>query len=150
MKELQLFRDAAIEPTDERIAAGLGLANEAYRCFLEKLTGQEIALHWRYYNDGKAWLGKGIYGWTTRRGTQKETTAFWLSVWEGFFKVTLYVPEKYRLDALCLPLGGETKKRIADAKQMGKLKFFPLTFDVRATELLEELIFLINFRKVLK
>ena len=126
MKEMQLLRDVNIEPTSTNIATGLGFANDAYVIFLEKLKEHDIELAWRYYNDGKAWLGKGLYKWTTRRETQKETTAFWLSIWEGFFKVTIYIPEKYRLDALSLPVSDNMKETIEDAKQMGKLKFFPL------------------------
>jgi len=38
------------------------------------------------------------------RGGQKEVTAFWLSIWDGFFKTTFYIPEKARSEALNLPL----------------------------------------------
>ena len=150
MKEKQLLRDASIEPTSTVIAEGLGFANDAYVIFLEKLKEHDIELTWRYYNDGKAWLGKGLYQWTTRRETQKETTAFWLSIWQGFFRVTIYVPEKYRFEALSIPLGDDMKEMIQAAKQMGKLKFFPLVFDLDSKKDFDELFAMINFRKVLK
>ena len=117
---------------------------------MEELKNHDIQAEWRYYNDGKAWLGKGLYKWTTSRGTQKEVTAFWLSIWDGFFKVTLYIPEKYRTEALNLPLGDEIKKMIKESKQIGKLKFFPLIFDLRSDELFEDILTLIDFRKTLK
>ena len=150
MSELQLLRNPQIEPTNEIIAEGLGAAASAYAKFTEQLKSHNIELEWRYYNDGNAWLGKGLYKWVTTRGTKKEATAFWLSVWEGFFKVTFYIPEKHRADALSLALGGEVKKMLEDAKQMGKLKFFPLVFSLRSDKLLDEIFTLADFKKALK
>ena len=150
MKEKQLLRDVNIEPTSAAIAEGLGLASDAYAIFLEKLKEHDVELTWRYYNDGKAWLGKGQYKWETIRGTPKETTALWLSIWEGFFKVTVYIPEKYRVEALNLSLSDDMNEMIMAAKQMGKLKFFPLVFDLYSNKMFDELLTIIDFRKVLK
>ena len=150
MNEQQLLRDSNIEPTNEIIAEGLGSASSAYAKFIEQLQSHDVEVDWHYYNDGKAWLGKGLYKWLTKRGAQKEITAFWLSVWDGFFKVTIYIPEKYRTDALNLSLNNEVKKMIEDAKQMGKLKFFPLIFDLRSDKTFEEIFTLVDFKKTLK
>jgi len=150
LQKKQLLRDVNIQPTSETIAEGLSFANDAYVIFLERLKEQGIELTWRYYNDGKAWLGKGQYKWSTMRGTPKETTAFWCSIWEGFFKVTVYVPEKHRFEALSLPLSEHMKEMIKDAKQMGKLKFFPLVFDLYSNNMFDELFAIIDFRKELK
>ncbi|MEZ7872376.1 MAG: DUF3788 family protein, partial [Eubacteriales bacterium] len=54
----QMLRDPGVEPTDEVIAMALGEANDAYLKFISQLKGMEIRLAWRYYTDGKAWLGK--------------------------------------------------------------------------------------------
>ena len=150
MKEQQLLRDPNIELTKEVIAEGLGSANNAYVKFIEELECHDIEMNWQYYNDGKAWLGKGLYKWTTIRGTQKEMTALWLSIWDGFFKVTIFVPEKYRDEALKLSLSDDMKDLISDSKQIGKLKFFPLVFDLRSDELFDEIIMIVDFKKVLK
>ena len=91
-----------------------------------------------------------MYKWTGVRGGQKETTAFWLSIWEGFFKVTIYIPEKSRADALNLPLDREVMTMLENAKQMGKLKFFPLIFDLCSDELFDAVYALVDFRKMLK
>ena len=65
-------------------------------------------------------------------------TVFWLSIWEGFFKVTIYIPEKARADIFSLPLDDEVKQMIADSKQMGeKLKYFPLVFELHSDEMFE-------------
>jgi len=150
MNEQQLLRDPDIEPTSEVIAEALGSADAAYVKFIEGLMSYDIEMEWRYYNDGKAWLGKGLYKWTGARGGQKEVTAFWLGIWGGFFKVTVFIPEKTRADALNLTLADDIKDMIADAKQMGKLKFFPLTFDLHSDELFDDIYTLVNFRKMIK
>jgi hypothetical protein len=147
---MQLLRDADIEPTSEIIAEGLGAANAAYLKFIDELKHHDIQVDWRFYNDGKAWLGKALYKWTTARGTQKEMTAFWLSIWDGFFRVSLFIPEKVRAEALALKLSGETKNMIADSKQMGKLKFFPLVFDLRTDDLFDDIYTLADFRITIK
>lgn len=150
MEGQQLLRDPSVEPTGDAIAAALGSANSAYLRFVGEIEDHAIEVDWRYYKDGKAWLGKALYKWTTSRGTQKETTTCWLSVWDGFFRVGFTFPEKYRADVLRLPLGQETKRRIEAAGQMGKLKLFPLGFDVRSDDLLDEMYTLVEFKKTIK
>ena len=86
LKEQQLLRDSKIEPTEEVIAKCLGMAYSTYVKFIDGLKSHDVVVNWRFYNDGKSWLGKGLYKWTTSRGTQKETTAFWLSIWDGFLR----------------------------------------------------------------
>jgi len=146
----QLLRNPNIEPTDEVIAGALGEATGAYLKFIEGLKNYDIDLTYRYYADGKAWLGKGVHRWTGARGGQKEVTAFWLSIWDGFFKVSVFIPEKCRAEALSLPVGDEIKRMIDESKQMGKLKFFPLIFDLCSGELLDAVYTMIDFRKRIK
>jgi hypothetical protein len=150
LKEKQLLRDSSIEPTSEIIAEGLGEANNAYIKFIEELKNHDVQVDWRYYNDGNAWLGKALYKWTTKRGANKEMTVFWLSIWDGFFKLSFFISEKVRAEALELPLDDERKEMIENAKQMGKLKFFPLVFDLRSDELFGEIYTLVDFKKSLK
>jgi hypothetical protein len=73
----QLLRDPDIIPTDEIIAEGLGIANDTYTKFIDDLSRYDISLmDWRYYNDGKSWLSKGEYRWTTPRGANKTKPIF--------------------------------------------------------------------------
>lgn len=146
----QLLRDPNIEPTGEVIAAGLGASNGAYLRFCEDMKGRGVQVDWRYYNDGKAWLGKGLYKWTTSRGTAREMTAFWLSVWDGFFKVSMFLPERTRPDVLALPLGGEVRAMVGAAQQVGKMKTFPLIFDLRTDELFDDIFTLVEYKKTVK
>lgn len=143
----QLLRSPDLQPTSDVVAKALEEANEAYMKFVNELANHDIQLVWHYYNDGKAWLAKGLYQWTGVRGGQKEITVFWLSIWDGFFKVTIYIPEKNRAEINNIPFEHEIKRMIADSKQMGKLKTFPLVFDVCSDEMLEAIFSLVDFKK---
>ena len=150
MKEQQLLRDPNIKPTEEVLAECLKKALSVYSKFISTFENNNIQLNWKYYNDGNAWLAKGLYKWTTTRGTQKEKNTFWLSVWDGYFKITIYIPTKNRAEALNLPVNDETKEMIEKAEQIGKLKFFPIMFELHSDELLNDILTLINFRKSIK
>ena len=69
-------------------------------------------MDWRVYNDGKARLSKGEDKWTTSRGSQKVKPIFWLSIWDGFFKVSFHFPEKMREELVTLSLREEIKEKI--------------------------------------
>jgi hypothetical protein len=148
-EQLQLLRDVNIEPTTEIIANGLGLASNTYTKFIEELKKYDIFLmDWRYYNDGKAWLSKGEYKWTTARGTDKVKPIFWLSIWEGFFKVSFFFSEKIRDELLSLPITKTNKEIINNTVTNGKtMRFLPIIFDVDSDKQLNDIYILSQFRK---
>jgi hypothetical protein len=146
----QLLRDPNIQPTNDVIAAALGEQYAAYTQFLDMLAGFDVTPQWRYYNDGKAWLAKGLYQWKSLRGAAKEKTIFWLSIWDGFFRVSFFFAEKTQSGLRSLTVGENTKKMIENAKLMGKLKFFPLVFDVRSDDQFNDLGALIDYQKSIK
>lgn len=144
----QLLRKPDVQPTNDAIAQALGEANDAYLVFSRMLADIGIQLQWRYYTDGKAWLAKGLHKRTGVHGGQKDVTIFWLSICDGFFKVTLYFPEKARADVMNLPIDHEIKQMIADSEPMGsKLKFFPLVLELRSDEMFEAVYTLADFKK---
>lgn len=145
-----MLRNPDIQPSSEVIARALGESNNAYIRFINELACHDIHLEWRYYNDGKAWLAKGLFKWTGIRGGQNETTVFWLSIGDSFFKVTIYIPEKARAGVLSLPLDNEVKLMILNLPQMGKLKYFPIVFDLYSDEMSETVLLLADFRKSIK
>jgi hypothetical protein len=145
-----MLRNHDIEPSSDVIAKALRESNNTYIKFLNELTSHDIHLEWRYYNDGKAWLAKGLFKWKGVRGGQNEKTIFWLSVWDGFFKVTIYLPEKVQADVLSLPLDNEIKQMIEVSQQMKKLKYFPIVFDVWSDEIFDSIFLLVDFRKSIK
>ena len=145
----QLLRDADVTPTAEIIAAGLGAANQAYIEFIGELPHYDLSLmDWRYYNDGKAWLSKGEYKWVTKRGTNKVKPIFWLSIWEGFFRIAFFFRNDTRDQLITLPISQSTRELIQNAKAMGKtMKYLPVVFDVRDDQPLSDLLMLSQFRK---
>ncbi|MDL2311126.1 DUF3788 domain-containing protein [Peptostreptococcaceae bacterium OttesenSCG-928-C18] len=145
----QLLKDSNIKPTDEIINNGLGETSIIYKEFLEELKKYGITLmEWRYYNDGKAWLSKGEYKWTTSRGTNKVKPIFWLSIWEGFFKVSFSFSEKVKDEILGLGISKKTREVIVNTELMGKkMKYLPVIFDVYSAEQFSDIFKLAEFRK---
>lgn len=146
----QLLRDPDTFPTNAVLASALAASYPAYEKLVGSLPQLGIEPQWRFYPDGKAWLCKCLHKWQTTRGTDKEKTIFWLSAWEGFFKISFFVSEKHRLELLALPLSADTIALINAAKTIGKLKFFPLIFDVGTGDLPADLAALIDFQKSAK
>ena len=146
-----MLRNPDIQPTDAVIANALGDANDAYVKFIKELPEHDIQLEWRYYTDGNSWLAKGVYRWTGARGGKKESTVFWASIWDGFFKVTIYFQDKFRANILGMTLSNEVNQKISESKQMGnKLKYFPLVFDLYSNEMFEDIFSLIEYKKTIK
>jgi hypothetical protein len=145
----QLLRNPDMKPTDEMIADGLGKVNKAYTKFIMELKEYSISLmDWRYYNDGKAWLSKGEYKWITKRGTNKVKPIFWLSIWDGFFKVSFFFSEKNRDKLLALPVSEDTKDLIKSTQPHGKaMQYLSIIFDVKNDKQTEDIYILAQFRK---
>lgn len=141
MEAQMLLRDADIFPSNKILEDALGEGFNILVSFLKTITNNEYALtlEWRYYNDGKAWLGKAVY---------KKKTIFWLSVWEGFFKTSFFFTEKH-LEAIAkLDISETIKDEFAKAKTIGKL--IPMIFDVNKENQLGDLLTVVWFKKSLK
>jgi hypothetical protein len=150
MEQKQLLRDSSIEPTAAVIAECLGMSNDAFVKFSKGIEDFDVSfMGWRYYNDGKAWLNKGEHRYVTRRGTMKATPLFWLSIWEGFFKVSFFFGANLQEELLSLPLSKETKKIIENAHPMGKTaRFTAVIIDVTREDQLKDIYELAKFRKI--
>lgn len=148
-EQKQLLRDPSVEPTDDMIADCLGPAGEVYTKFLEELKAYGISLmDWRFYNDGKAWLSKGEYKWTTARGTDKVKPIFWISIWDGFFKISFNFSEMTRAKLLSLPISENTKTMIENVEPNGsKMKFIPVIFNVDHEKQFVDILLVAQFRK---
>jgi len=128
-------------PADELIKAALGDVDVVYKEFLTKIAElpSGVALEWKYYQDGKAWLCKGVY---------KKKTVFWLSVWEKYFKVVFYFTEKHipALEKIDMEEGIKTNFRTS--KRIGKL--IPLVFIVNSSDQLMDLFKVISYKMTAK
>lgn len=147
--DIQLLRDPNIQPTDDIIAEGLREANDAYVKFTADLPAYGITfLDFRYYNDGKAWLSKGEYRRTTARGAIKTTPIFWLSIFDGFFKVSFFFSSDLRDELLSLKISEDAKKIIGNTKAMGKkMRLMPVIFDIIDVDQLSDIYELIKLKK---
>lgn len=147
----QLLKNPNIEPTDSVLNDSLKDAYPSYLLFLNLLKQIDVDLIWKYYTDGKAWLAKGIYRWTGKKGSEKEMSVFWCSVWNGFFKIVIYIPEDKREDILNLPIDDNLKIKIREIKRMGEtFRTLPIVFDVHSNEELESILKIIVYKKGLR
>lgn len=134
-----LLNDATILPEDAVLEAVLKDCNKVYQEFEDQLPNYQIELEWRYYNDSKCWLGKS---------TTKKKTIFWLSVWQGFFRVSFYFTEKTRVGIMALPISDEVKIKIENEPVKGKLIL--LFFDISEKAQLKDVFTVIAYKQSCK
>jgi hypothetical protein len=134
-----LLNDADIYPTDKVLASVLGDCSEVYQAFTGALPEYKIELGWRYYNDGKAWLGKAV---------SNKKTVFWLSIWQGSFKVSFNFTEKNRKGIMDLPVADEIKTKMENGIVKGKL--VSLVIDVSESAHLKDIYTLISYKQSCK
>jgi hypothetical protein len=137
--EKQMLRDHEVYPTDEVLSEILGRSYDAFQAFMEKLPEHNIEFEWRYYNDGKNWLGKAVY---------KKKTVFWLSVWDRFFKTTFFFSEKALEGVDMLPLSKGFKDIAVYTPTMGKLN--PIVISIKKKAALADIFKLIDYKRGLK
>jgi len=136
----QLLRDPEQFPDDKLFQRILDKPNyHIVRKIVELFKETGLALEWRYYKDGKAWLGKTTY---------KGKTILWLSVWDESIKTSFYFTEKTRSGILNLDIDSNIKSSFAVAKPIGKL--IPLVLEIKNEETLRELKSIIEYKKKLK
>lgn len=119
--------DPDIHPGEEIIKKVLGRSYNAFSELMDLFEKNGLLYEWRYYRDGKAWLCKVQF---------RKRTIVWMSLWTGFAKATIYLAGKYLDDILKLEISPETKSRILETNNVGKLR--PCTFEIRNIEVLKE------------
>lgn len=141
MEAQMALRNAEIFPSDKVLKDTLGDVYDVLESFLATITNEAFLLsfEWRYYNDGKAWLCKVQH---------KKKTILWLSVWEGFFKVSFFFTEKHLEAIAALDISEAIKTELASAKPVGRL--IPMIFNINNASQLEELLTVVHFKKTLK
>lgn len=142
MEAQMLLKDPDIYPSSEVLENVLGrTVYEVLESFTGMVANDAYGLipEWRYYNDGKAWLNKVQY---------KKKTVFWLSVWEGFFKVSFFFTEKHLEGIAALDISDTIKEDFARAKPCGRL--IPMILDITDKEQLDDLLTVVRFKKSLK
>jgi hypothetical protein len=130
------LNDPAIFPSDEVLETTLGEAGFAAYCAMRRTLEQSewnLTAVWNYYNDGKAWLCKVVW---------KKKTLFWVSVWEGYFKVAFYFTEKHLDVIAALPLTPGILEDFSRTKPVGKL--LPMVLSIHSEDQLGDLNVLIK------
>ncbi len=135
-KSSKLLNDKEVFPTCEVLKETLGECYAAFEELTEVLTAKGIAMDWKYYNDGKAWLCKVSY---------KKKTVFWLSVWDDYFQTSFYFLERHLEGIMAL---GIDNKHYALADEWGKM--IPLFFYISKKEQLPDLLKMVEYKKVCK
>lgn len=136
--ERPALNDKEKYPSEEILRATLRESYLAYRSFMEVILNpsQGIMPQWNYYQDGKSWLCKGVF---------KKKTVFWLSVWDGYFKISFYFSEKTKSGVLGLNIKESLKADFEKTGFTGKLK--SLSIIVQDTNLIKDIMTLIEYKK---
>lgn len=132
------LNNPTIFPTPETIAEILQAAHPAYTEFSAYLHAPENGLDpaWLYYNDVKYWLCKVQH---------KKKTVFWLTIWEGCFKLTFYFTAKHTAALQALAIDPAIKQQHLSNQQIGKLR--PVTLNISRSDQLPDAYTFIEFKK---
>jgi hypothetical protein len=127
MAEIKALGDPAEYPGDEVLARHLGRAGPAYAALIESDASSRPAFGrtWKYYHDGKSWL---------QNVSSKKKTVYWLSVEEGAFRITFYLPSSAEAAVGSSGLPEAVKDRFRATA--GK-KFRALTLEIKSLKDLE-------------
>lgn len=136
-----VLKDRSVVPSSDVLESVL---NGTYP-FFEKWNGVladfGIELVWRYYNDGKAWMGKLLCG---------KRNLGWLHVYDGYFSVTCYFMAKHwERIAADLSVPESLKEEFYKNRDTGTL-LIPMTIKVRTGEAVEEIRSLLSLKKGMK
>lgn len=137
--EKMLLREKEVSPNSNVLMNLLGDVFIPYEELEKKLVAKDLIYIWNYYNDGKAWLCKVQF---------KKKTVLWLSIWDGFFKLTFYFNEKNYTGIYDLGLEESIINNFENTKLVGK--FRQLTFEIRDNSQFEDIERVVEYKKSLK
>lgn len=131
----KLLKDASISINDDLLKMCLKDSFSVYRTLLKECSILDVDIEWRYYNDVKSWLGKA---------THKKKTVFWLSIWDGYFKTSMYFNEKTRTGIDSLAINHTIKQQFLSEPTKGK--FVPLIMDNDSEKQIVDLVELMKYK----
>jgi hypothetical protein len=139
--ETMMMRDEQFRPTEDFLKEVLKESYPAYELWMKTIIspGQDYTPEINFYRDGKAWLCKGIH---------KKKTVFWLSYWDGFFKITFYFTQKTAGGVYDLDIVPHVKEDFRNHKPVGKL--LPFTVMVSSEDQLDDIIKVATYKRSLK
>ena len=109
-------------PDNDVLQQYLGGAKVIWDAFLDLVASKHplLSIEWKYYRDGKSWLGKL---------SQKKKTVCWISVYQEFFKVTFYFTDKANDIIMESSLTNTLKTQWSENAKIGKI--IPITVRVK-------------------
>lgn len=122
----QAFTEEATPPTEDSIAAALGVAAPVWATTVAAFEGIGATVEWRYYRDG-GWLAKA---------TKRSQTIAWLRVEPGQLRVTFYFAARFR-DLLLDEVGIDAALRDRVADSTGRT--IPLSLELSDTSAPDQL-----------
>lgn len=177
MTNKPLLNDPNVFPSQEVLENTLGKRYDLLHEFLQCISseGYDLTFEWRFYNDGKSWLGKAEYAKPKKQISQKKQsevysqttvskahsektsglpvttgkkkTIFWLSVWEGYFQTSFFFTEKTRPPVLELEISDTIKSELMAAEPTGKL--IPLIIKINKKRQLKDVLKIVQYKKSL-
>lgn len=119
--EQAVLTDKSQFPTQDIIEAHLGKSKHLWYTLFDYIHASHLDFtkQWRYYNDGKSWLLKI---------TRKSKTIFWLSVFEGSFRITFYFTEKAKESIQESHISDELKDMFLHGKKSARIKGITIRF----------------------
>lgn len=136
--ETQRLKQQEVFPSKEVLQNTLGSIYPVYESLMNNITNLPYGLahEWNYYKDAKSWLCKVFH---------KKKTIFWLSVWEGYFQISVYFTEKHLENIAALDIDKQIKEDFYRMKPVGKL--LPMIFRMDRKEQLPDLLKVIELKK---
>jgi hypothetical protein len=136
-----LLNDKNEYPDDDVVTRHLGKAKPLWDMFVARLRADFGAMNltWKFYNDGKAWLGKVAL---------RQKTMCWISVWDNFFKITFYFTDKNSADIASLKIDRSYKDAYSANGSSGKLK--PLSIEVKSKRALLNVFEVLSYKSAWK
>jgi len=115
-----VFKDPGNQPTPGLIEEALDEAAPCWTMLTDHFADAGAPVEWRYYREG-GWLAKAV---------GKGQTVGWLSVEDGYVRVTCYFAERHRISLLGDESLAELHPAIAQTPLSGRL--LPVTLEVRS------------------
>lgn len=114
-KEVFMFSDKEIPPTDERIFSFIGDKKTLWQAVMNFMKSgyPDAEGVWNYYNDGKQWLFKMVL---------KKKTIFWAAILDNTFRLTFYFGDKAEPVILASDLPPGIKEGFMNGKRYGKIR----------------------------
>lgn len=121
-KNVAVLSDKNVVPSDDLIFSLIGDKKLIWVAVMDKikLTFEDSAGEWNYYNDGKSWLFKMV---------RKKKTLFWIGLTENTFRVTFWFSDKAESLINESKLPEKIKKEFSTAKKYGAIRGVSIVID---------------------